>query len=101
MSTETAKINRATRERKLSDGTQYLDVEVIFTLGRGETKVEDIRKYAYPVDTTAEAIEADLQKALATRQAERDQAEAAKASEAEADEADATVAALEGMKVTQ
>jgi len=101
MSTETAKITGVTRERHLKTGENYLDVEVTYTRGRGESKVEEVRKYAYPLDTKPEEIEAELAKSLATRQGEREQAEAATEQEAAEAEADATVAALEGMKVTQ
>lgn len=101
MSTETAKITSAKLARKQTTGEEFIDVEVTFTQGRGAGKVEEVRKYGYPIDTSTKEIEADIAKALETRQAERDQAEAQAEADAKAEETAATVAALEGTKVTQ
>ena len=101
MSTETAKITGAKPVRHLKTGETYLEVEVAYNRGRGDTKAEEVRKYAYPLGSTTEEIEADIAKSLKTRAAEREQAEAEKVTEADAAETEATVAALEGTKVTQ
>lgn len=101
MSTETANITSAKRTRHLKTGDYYMDVEVTYTRGRGAQKVEEVRKYGYPLGTATEEIQADIAKSLETRAAERAQAEAQAADDQAQAEADQTVAALEGMKVTQ
>ena len=101
MSTETAKITGVRREQVRSKGLDILDVEITYTRGRGDSRVEEVLRKGYPADTTAEEIKADLEKSLATRAAEREQAAAEQAGAEAQAEADATVAALEGLKVTQ
>lgn len=102
MSTETAQITGATRDRVQKTGEEFIDVEVTYTLG----KTTEVGKYAYPLETTAKEIERDIKRKLAARKADRDHAEKhAKEVEASAEvtkaqtKADKTVAALEGVKV--
>lgn len=98
MSTETAKITGSKRDKRISTGEHFLNVEVTFTLN-GDTEV---LRYGYPVETTPKEIKADIKKMLATRKGEREgaaaQAKADDDAQAEA-EADETVAALEGVTV--
>lgn len=102
MSTETAQITGAKRDRVQKTGEEFIDVQVTFTLG----ETTEVCHYAYALETTIKEIERDLKAKLKARQADRKQAEAnAKEAEEQAEitkaqtKADKTVAALEGVKV--
>ncbi len=102
MKTETAEITEVKRDRVVKTGEGFIDVEVTFTLGSDT----EVRKFGYPLETTAKEIQKDIKNALATRKAEREQAEAAEVEAEETAEvtkaetkADKTVDALAGIKV--
>lgn len=102
MSTETAQITGASRDRVQKTGEEFIDVEVTYTLG----KTTEVCKYAYPLEATRKEIERDIKAKLKARETDRKQAEVnAKEAEASAEvtkaqtKADKTVAALEGVKV--
>ena len=102
MSTETAQITGAKRDRLAKTGEEFLDVEVTYTLG----ETTEVAKYAYPLESTAKEIEKDLKAKLAARKTDREHAERhtgeveaqAEATKVQA-KADKTVEKLEGIKV--
>lgn len=102
MSTETATITGATRDKVQKTGKEFIDVEVTYKLGT----TTEVCKYAYPLETTPKQIEKDLKAKLAARKTDREHAARhAEETEAQAEvtkvqaKADKTVAALEGVKV--
>ena len=102
MSTEKATITGTKRDTLAKTGEQFIDVEVTYDLD-GNTEV---RKYAYPLETSEAEIKADIKRQLATRKEDRKNAERIAENEAATAEvtaletkADKTVAKLEGITV--
>lgn len=102
MSTETAKITGAKRDRLAKTGEEFLDVEVTYTLG----ETTEVAKYAYPLEATAKEVELDLKAKLKARKIDREHAvrhteevEAQAETTAVQAKADKTVAKLEGITV--
>jgi len=102
MSTETAKVTAAKRDRLAKTGEEFIDVEVTYTLG----ETTEVANYSYGLEATAKDIEQDLKAKVATRKSDREHAERqAKETEAQAEvtkvqaKADKTVEKLEGIKV--
>lgn len=103
MSTETATITGVKRDILAKTSEDFIDVEVTFTDDEGNTEV---RKYAYPIETTRKEIEQDIKRTLKARKQDREeavrQAEKAVVEEektARQAKADKTVKALEGITV--
>lgn len=102
MSTEIAKITDTKRDKLAKTGEGFIDVEVTYTLG----ETVEVRKYAYPLESTEKEIMADIKRQLATRKSDRANAERIATTDAETAEvtklenkADKTVAKLEGITV--
>lgn len=102
MSTETATITGTRRDKLAKTGEGFIDVEVTYELdGKAE-----VRRYAYPLESTEADIKADIKRQLATRKSDREnvqriaenEAATAEATKLEA-KADKTVTKLEGITV--
>lgn len=76
----------------VATGERFLEVKALITDGGATVE----RNYSFAIDATAEAIQAELDKALALYEGEKEQATANAEREAEDATADDTIAALTG-----
>ncbi len=102
MSTETATVTGTRRDKLAKTGEGFIEVEVTYTLG----ETVEVRKYAYPLESTEAEIKADIKRQLETRASDRENVQRIADNEAETAEvtkleakADKTVTKLEGITV--
>lgn len=94
-----AKIAQVTKDRVISTGEEFLDVEVEFleTVEGGEMNLLTTQKFGFPVNTESDFIKSEVEKAVANFEQERNNAVLQKEVDAQAEKADEVIHNLTGI----
>lgn len=91
-----AKIKIITRGRIVDDGSEFLEAHLEIKNGKD---VVEVRKFAYPLETTEEEITADLEKFMATYESDIALAAETKVSDKLNTKAEKTIQGLTGKQI--
>jgi hypothetical protein len=96
-----AKIAEVKKDRVISTGVEFLDVEVEFyeTTESGEMNLLEVQKLGFPVDSKSDFIKAEVEKAVANLEQERKSAVLQKEVDAQAEKTDEVIKDLSGITI--